>query len=768
MVREALRSGSSSVSLALVNSSQGINAGAVEFYSSESTSTTLRPKLVLTYDPVSPFASAGPDQNLTNWSLGSRITLDGSASSDASTAQSSLKFSWGFAKKPGASNLTDSSITPNNTTGSAGASRPTFVPDTYGTYTIKVRVTNGAGAISEDTVDVRVASYPAAHPRVFLTPERIAKLKTLVASNTYEWQHALKFASGSAYDAQKQFIKGKGLVYVLKATSNYTTFGDSVVTQVMSKIATHIHDPLYSTYGIEVVAYGYDWCYDRFTATQRQQIIAWLNDEADYLKANYWGSSGWSNYYIRGMYANALAGYATYGENAAAQSHIDEANKRWKTCQAGFELTGVGGGWPEGTGYDGWQTVNLAEYAQLVKSATGEDLFMSTPFFRDRLRYALFANHPSFIMTGYNSNYAPYARQTVLIGDGRRGVYGNTVEARITCDMLVDYFYGKDPAAQELQWFLTQAPANHIAFDEYMIDEFMYFDPNRAKTMPTTMAHYAPGVGEAYFRSDWDAGEGATWLSFKSSGHYEGHQHLDANSFTIWKKGDLATESGEMDDDIGSDWSINYDRRTIAHNSMLIYDPQEKFKGFYQMKEGVNDGGQRTMDPTSLSSSVDMWMAYPYIFDKAKITRYENTSSYGYAMGDATNAYNSPRYVTPGNRAKVTNYTRQMVYIRPTSLGGDDFVVVYDRVSSTDATFQKKWLLHTLTAPTVNGTETKIDNHEYVYNGDTFQVDAGKTGTSGDGDGRLFGKVLLPKAHRIRKIGGQANVSTIVAASTNK
>src|SRR2546430_10050206 len=54
------------------------------------------------------------------------------------------------------------------------------------------------------------------------------------------------------------------------------------------------------------------------------------------------------------------------------------------------------------------------------------------------------------------------------------------------------------------------------------------------------------------------------------------HQHLDQNQINIYRGGYLAIDSGADYTESESPHYLNYYRRTIAHNSVLVYDPAEK------------------------------------------------------------------------------------------------------------------------------------------------------------------------------------------------
>lgn len=65
------------------------------------------------------------------------------------------------------------------------------------------------------------------------------------------------------------------------------------------------------------------------------------------------------------------------------------------------------------------------------------------------------------------------------------------------------------------------------------------------------------------------------------------HHHLDAGTFQIYYKGILATDTG-IYDAYGTSHDVNWNKETISHNGLLIYDPNEKING-----NAVNSGGQR-------------------------------------------------------------------------------------------------------------------------------------------------------------------------------
>jgi|GEM_PF-3458629 len=613
------------------------------------------------------------------------------------------------------------------------------------------------------------------HPRIWLDETKIRALRERYRARTPQWARFQSFLSAeNAYTDDNHYLMANALGFLLLKNDSRQLaeeLGKKAVQRAMSiaggKVSRNLDRIKTSIAG---VAIAYDWCHELFSSEQREQIISWLNAEYDIYRSQY--RLAWHNYNFSLMLAAGLSGYATYGENPRAQEMIEHARlARYESLVVpAFKYSGRGGGWAEGDGYGRGAATNLIKYALAVKTATGEDLFDGLEFYRDRMRYEMFASYPS-TQTQDRVTYVPRAAG----GDGHRKPNDND-SARSGLLILMERYSGTEEA-RLAQAYLKRFPELDRMVSSFMaVEDFLWYNPQQS-TLPlerAPLSHFARGTGTVTLRSDWTPD--ATWIRFQCGDHFEGHQHLEQNSFAIWKRADLAIDSGVYDW-WGSSHAVNYYSRTIAHNSILVFAPEEDFRSKrggllaadsantwarLQGSEGVNDGGQRAWRLYDRSGNLapdsqGNWKAsasssgydsgeFPFIkykdfYDTGDITRFEDSSAYAYIVGDATNAY---------SRWKVERFVRRLVYLRPVSSGAADYLVIFDDVIARDPSWQKSWLLHSIHRPQVEGDCKLIEGSEadgiIDYTGPLFFLD--------NGSGRLFGRILLPHNRRIRLIGG--------------
>ena len=126
--------------------------------------------------------------------------------------------------------------------------------------------------------------------------------------------------------------------------------------------------------------------------------------------------------------------------------------------------------------------------------------------------------------------------------------------------------------------------------------DVLYLNPNHitaAKPTGLPLSRHFYNSGQVIIRDSWDPAEN-TLTVFKSTSFSSiNHHHRDQNSFTVFYKGPLAIDSGGYNvmGAYGSKHWSNYYTRSVAHNTMLIYDKNERFS-IDNNEILSNDGGQ--------------------------------------------------------------------------------------------------------------------------------------------------------------------------------
>lgn len=447
----------------------------------------------------------------------------------------------------------------------------------------------------------------------------------------------------------------------------------------------------------------YDAFFDAFSADERQKIIEWMNAHLEKFKTD---ENAFHNSTLSKILTYLRIAYATSGENPRAREFRDYAIKKLYEGKVVPVLNefGAGGGFTEAGWYARGSLWHLTEALELARRFENYDGFQKAPrFFYQRLAYEMFQPYPGRWL--YGSERYPEE------GDGSH-IYGSHTEyPRLMRTVLAQYFRGSPLAAAVMN--KRRAASNaQMGLSDFLYEEDAV-DKLDLATFP--LAHFASGVGKVFARSDWS--DDATWFRFEASDYWSGHQHFDVGNFEIFKREPLATETGEYTD-YSSSHAMNWLVRSIAHNVMLIHDPDEKWTN---MRDGgrvayANDGGQTKKWEWTVDT-LDQWKAKRAQFERGGIIAYYNDAKYLYVAADCTPAY-SP--------TKLKSWIRQIVFVRPSTF------VIYDRVVSTKPEFQKTWLLYGHNEPQI----------------------AGNMGTLSHGKSKLSVQSLLPGDAQIRKVGG--------------
>ena len=233
--------------------------------------------------------------------------------------------------------------------------------------------------------------------------------------------------------------------------------------------------------------------------------------------------------------------------------------------------------------------------------------------------------------------------------------------------------------------------------------------PKSIESLPLSRYFGSP-FGWMVARTSW--GQDAVVAEMKINEYnFVNHQHLDAGAFQIYYRGPLAMDSGLYSGSsgaYGSPHCLNYYWRTIAHNSLLVYDPNEDFgrRGY------GNDGGQRLPNGRSEARNLDVLLKPENGYRTGKILSHgfgpdPQRPAFTLLQGDITMAYGK----------KVRQVTRSFVFLNLGDAEVPAAMVVLDRVVGADPEFRKYWLLHTTEEPRVDSTSAVAECTQYGNHG---------------------------------------------------
>jgi hypothetical protein len=477
-------------------------------------------------------------------------------------------------------------------------------------------------------------------------------------------------------------------------------------------------------------ALAFDWLleYPGFERIQKDRIAHELMDgAASMLSTSEFqdpGQLSYHNYAVRylalaAFTAAAVDGYSTC--DARCTGWKAQVSKGLANILETTNFVGPEGSYHESLDYMRITWAALTLLAELQRTTTGVDPAQSFPIFRNISNTYLYKLLPDGTPSREGDNEYPILdlQDTAVIG------------------YTVNRF--KDPYSA---WLLRNSgffqrkwviPALEFLWDD---PEVTPRDPALASEDELPRQRFFPGVGHLVMRNGWKPD--STWIEFDCGPYLAKHQHLDQNQFTIYHNGYLAIDSGADYTDTESPHYLNYYRRTVAHNSILIYDPDEKFFWSDNVVPAANDGGQR-MDSSRYWNTIRNakdWERTRDLWDLGTMRLVDHVpGQYHYALGDASNAY---------SREKLRTFTRELVYIP-----FDDVLFVFDRVVSKKAGFKKAWLLHGVSAPSVDKDVDTKPGVKNFANAGTFYF--------ADGTGELLVHSLLPRKRTVTRRGGLGN-----------
>ncbi len=466
----------------------------------------------------------------------------------------------------------------------------------------------------------------------------------------------------------------------------------------------------------------YDWCYDLMTeeqrATIRQALDHWVRNGLEYpfpIRENdKYVLAGHVNGDVHHQFKLAM-GIALYDTNP--EYYHDIADFILNRGMPGFNVM-LDAEMPfEGPAYGDNRLRYIMMGNQLWKAIGVEPLTEKVGLALDRQVYT--RRPDGYIMTegdDFNTDY-----QTPW----KRFVHGNIT------NMIAGSIYGNPRAQAE---FLKH---NTVSDELYYL---LFFDPEAPaqSTYDTPLSRYFPApYGSIVARTGWDEGpDSKAVVAVMNIGErtQTNHQHADAGAFSLYYKGYMAIDSGIYSGkdpvtgkpaEYGSVHDLQYHKQSIAHNVVQIEDPNAAQQGRYSPSDQLSE--------TQIPRTVEQWNTDP-AYQRGKILSHsigddEMYPDYSYLKGDLSLAY---------GKTRAEQFTRSMAFLNFKDDDHPAALIVYDNIDTPNANAEKRWLLHSVNEPVVEGSKYSSVVTERGYNG------------------KMVTETLLPKSDdlQVEKIGG--------------
>lgn len=567
---------------------------------------------------------------------------------------------------------------------------------------------------------VTIPEIPDEHPYVFVNENYIQELNELkdneYYSDGYTWvankaKQELPSQPEGGYlsDAISRQLEVKAFMYMLgelseadaQETVEYTI--EYLKNAKTSKTYSIDIYKDYGTNGIQVGALVYDWCYDIMTQKQRTELASYIKilmyDEEQPCRPDNVNSSSWTELGGKAvgqpLIYNSIAAIALYDIYPEIYETI--MPKILGSMAEAVKIYGEAGALSDGS-----------------IAYTRDYYAYHVAVLLDRLGYDHEQYYGNQVKIGYKMLYSrtPYG---ALIKQGDDfsqssyviGNYTNKSETQYDMAMLSAMY--NDPY---LKFQYIKENSNDSTLFSLLLMSSQV-EPELPDNLPLAFEVNQPR-SEIMARTSWQDGlDSPAVVAYMNMNNRRSgdHDHAHIGEFQLYYKGPLTMSSGKY---IGTGWGKdhweNYYTRSISANCVTVYDPTEIFTygPTGQVQAEANDGGQKM---TEYKFSLDKNMADANLVTETEasfIGPNEYTPAFSYIKGDLTNAYSSN---------KMESYKRAMVFMDTFNQEFPGVMIVFDRVVSKDANFEKNWLLQAVAEPVVEGNKITIINTDDGCNG---------------------------------------------------
>lgn len=463
-----------------------------------------------------------------------------------------------------------------------------------------------------------------------------------------------------------------------------------------------------------------DWTYDDIPQILRQDLAKALYRVLEYFMQNYVltpsGNSYVTSHNIYNSSITMHAALALHGADGLSSSQMSTVNDWYRTLVDKWE-NGIlpafayfrddDGGWNWGAAYSMFGLPRQYQLFDDMLYATDKNYYQDQSWVRESINQYWYFYRPDHF--------------TIHLGDAiidldqaNRVMYRHAAQFGDPRSQYLVQVYGSSKYLHN-----TNLIFQKLLFKDFEVANIQHPQP--------PLNWWADKTGLAVSRTSWDEDATMLWFYCAPSKRAD-HEHRDNNTFTIIKDKPLILDAGFYDS-FGTSHYNNYYSRTIAHNSICVFDGTETYRNFG--KTVSNDGGQIESDRLENLNDV-----FSNEHNRGEWIRYASGEAYSYQVADAAASYQTN---------KLDRFERHILYHKP------DRVIVLDHIHllNTKSKERKaKYINHFANRPVINGkiVNTQVADHMLTYNGRDYKTTNGK--------GSVAIRTLLPESTTTTLIGG--------------
>jgi hypothetical protein len=513
-----------------------------------------------------------------------------------------------------------------------------------------------------------VGIYP--HPRIWITPEKLRKLKTKAVSSNPVWM-ALNGTNDAYLRSDKYRDSTDSTVlfnfavrYMARGSRSDLNAAKTILLNFPARFNINCDGSMYCgndniDYGsihLIYIAVAYDWLFDQLADGERAAVREWVFQKLiPFLHRHPQANDYTHNLGHTKWIGELLWGLATLGEDDRGRELFVKQHSIWKTEIAPtMDKAYPGGHTYGGSGYGYNRSFKWALFGmEALATATTLHPYEEHSWAIDEILYRIHSVLPSG-----DQFHADWESAEAIFNRGRQ----TENEA-----LLVDRFQGNRTAG--FGQFFIQNVFKPLKLNPYYVGGwYLWYDPSYPAMSysqePT--AYFAHGSGIGFSRSRWQD-PNAAWASFSASSYFGDHQLHNEGSFKIWKNGEyLVIENGRC-------YAANAGHTTPVDANIL-------FLGNGEVDRGAITGG---LPRRGYKNQVN--------------TRYSSGASFAYFEADLTRAYH-PSYFP------LRYFSRSFLHLKPNGSTQEDIFVLADRIQ-TMRPMSKTQYLHLPAPSAVNGRE---------------------------------------------------------------